>query len=149
MNDYEKIKTALKIARDAHRNQKDKSGEDYIYHPVTVALLCQNVDEKTVALLHDTIEDCSDVVSYESLEKAGFEKEIIDAVKLVTHIADKSVDKHEDYRNYIKLLKASGNQLAINVKIADLTHNSDTSRMGGKKSSKYEDYIWALEYLKA
>ena len=53
-NMYDK---ALEIATAAHRNQKDKSGEDYIKHPVTVASFVSGEDAKVVALLHDVLED--------------------------------------------------------------------------------------------
>ena len=81
MTDYEMIKTALSIAREAHKGQKDKAGEDYIFHPVTVALLCDGAKAKAVALLHDTIEDTD--VTYEEIKEALGE-EIADAVKLLT-----------------------------------------------------------------
>ena len=57
MKDYEIIKTALEIARKAHEGQKDKGGDEYIFHPITVALLCGDANTKAVALLHDTMED--------------------------------------------------------------------------------------------
>ena len=122
MNDYELIKTALNIAIQAHSGQVDKAGIDYIFHPITVALLCNDPKEKAVALLHDTLEDCKDV-SYEFLvEKVG--KDVADAVKLLTNDGNKGT-----YLEYVKSIKNSGNQLAINVKKADLTMNMDLSRI--------------------
>ena len=51
------INEALKIAQKAHKGQKDKGGNDYLLHPVTVALHCDTEKERVVALLHDVIED--------------------------------------------------------------------------------------------
>lgn len=48
---------ALRIAIRAHEGQKDKSGREYIMHPIRVAERCKDPRAKIVALLHDTIED--------------------------------------------------------------------------------------------
>ncbi len=140
MNDYEMLSKALELARRAHEGQKDKAGEPYIFHPVTVALLCETVEEKVVALLHDTVEDSE--LGLEDIAAAGFSQDIMDAIRLLTHDPDEC-----SYEEYVERLAKSGNKTAINVKIADLTHNSDISRMGGKKTRKYDKYIWALDLL--
>ena len=154
---YEKAKALM---TDAHHNrtrpenktnelgyQVDKAGADYIYHPLKVAELCNDPKEKVVALLHDVLEDT--YVTEEELRETGFEEEIIDAIKLVTHKKDLSIaDDEEEYKTYIRKLKESGNQTAINVKIADLTHNSDISRTGNRPTRKTEWYKWAINYLK-
>lgn len=124
MDDYELIRTALAIAREAHEGQTDKAGEQYIYHPVTVALLCGSAKEKAVALLHDTLEDCPDRVSYEMLAgRVG--TEVADAVRLLTNTGDRG-----SYLEYVQSVKDSGNELAIAVKRADLIMNMDLSRLG-------------------
>lgn len=137
MTDYEIIKTALEIARNAHVGQKDKAGVDYIFHPVTVALLCDDAKTKAVALLHDTIEDSN--VTYEQICDA-LGDEIADAVKLLTHDSDKqgTGDRLADYHSYVKEIKNSGNQLAIAVKKADLTMNMDLSRIPEPTDADYE-----------
>ena len=123
MTDYELIKNALAIAKEAHNGQKDKAGADYIFHPITVALLCKSAKEKAVALLHDTLEDCADLVSYEMLEeRVG--KEVADAVRLLTNTGE-----HGTYLDYVRFIKDSGNELAIAVKKADLIMNMDLSRI--------------------
>ena len=148
MDDYTKLKTALNLARKLHKNDKDKANDDYIFHPVLVALECESIDEKVVALLHDVIEDHGDEISYDDLLNMGFNVEIIEALKLVTHVRDKSIkDIKIEYREYIKKLKESNNKIAINVKLADLKNNSDISRLDGKKPFKYEEYLWAIDYL--
>lgn len=135
MNDYELIKEALSIAKEAHKGQVDKSGTDYIFHPITVALLCDNVKEKAVALLHDTLEDCADTVSYEMLvERVG--KDVADAVRLLTNEGDTST-----YLEYVQRLKDSGNELALAVKKADITTNMDLSRI----ENPTERDIWRID----
>ena len=123
MTDYELIKTALAIAREAHAGQRDKAGEDYIFHPITVALLCSSPQEKAAALLHDTLEDCGDRVSWEMLrDRVG--PEVADAVRLLTNDGSRG-----SYLEYVQSIRDSGNELAIAVKKADLTMNMDLTRL--------------------
>ena len=138
-SDYKQLKTALDLARFKHKRQFDKSGDDYIFHPVMVALECSSVDTKIVALLHDVLEDTD--TSIEELYAHGFDRKIIDALKLLTH------DDSITYEDYVRRIKESGNQIAIEVKLADLTMNLDTDRLNGQKPPKYEQYKWAYEYL--
>lgn len=148
MEDYELLKTALTIARQAHAGQADKGGDDYIFHPVLVALQCDTLQAKAAALLHDTLEDSDGLVTAETLRAAGIPEDVLEAVTLVTHIRDRSyTDFHEEYRAYIRRLKASGNETAIAVKLADLKMNADVRRNHGKRPPKYDDYLWAIPYL--
>ena len=106
--------------------------------------------QKTVAFLHDILEDTD--YPEEKLRKE-FGDRIVDAVKLMTH--REHMDE-EGYLNYIRELKASGNELAIAVKIADLTNNSDYTRLGvscpdelqGKDKERWEKYQKALAILR-
>ena len=130
----------------------DKGGDEYIFHAVTVALLCDSAKAKAVALLHDTMEDCG--VTYEEIREALGE-EIADAVKLLTHDpSQQSLDDWlADYHAYVRGIKESGNQLAIEVKKADLTMNMDLSRIPEPTTKDYEriekKYKPAFEILKA
>lgn len=137
MNNYE---LALKIATEAHKGQVDKAGVPYINHPLTVASLVDTEEEKIVALLHDTIEDTS--ITEQDLIDYGFPNEIVKAVKLLTH------NKNVPYMDYVAKIK--DNELARKVKIADLTHNSDLSRLKeitDKDKKRYKKYQKALLYL--
>lgn len=71
-----------------------------------------------VALLHDVVEDTN--ITFEDLEK-DFPSEIIEVLKLLTH------NKSESYIDYIKNIKQ--NPIAKKIKIADIKHNSDESRL--------------------
>ena len=70
---------ALQIAIKAHKGQKDKSGREYIMHPIRVAERCKDPRAKIVALLHDVIEDTDVTADY--LRSHGFPEEIIEGVK--------------------------------------------------------------------
>lgn len=131
------VKLAHEIAKRAHKGQVDKAGAPYILHPETVASFVTKDDEKIVAYLHDVIEDTP--CQLRDLENAGFSSEIVNAVDLLTRKTGQS------YKQYLKLVKT--NELARVVKLADLKHNSDLSRLTHvtendiKRLKKYQDAI--------
>ncbi|MGT2880286.1 HD domain-containing protein [Streptococcus equinus] len=131
------VKLAHEITKRAHKGQVDKAGAPYILHPETVASFVTKDDEKIVAYLHDVIEDTP--CQLRDLENAGFSSEIIKAVDLLTRKTGQS------YKQYLKLVKT--NELARVVKLADLKHNSDLSRLTHvtendiKRLKKYQDAI--------
>lgn len=130
---------AMKIAFDAHNGQMDKSGIPYIYHPIHLAEQMETEEECIVALLHDTVEDTN--VTFEQLEKE-FSNTVIQALKLLTH------DKTIEYMDYIKNLK--DNPIARKVKLADLHHNSDETRLEylkEKDRKRNQKYRKAIEIL--
>lgn len=131
-------KRAAEIACQAHMGQKDKGGMPYIFHPYHVAE--QMRDEATVctALLHDVAEDTP--ITIEELAKK-FPRETIDALRLLTH------DKGENYMEYIRKIKA--NPIARAVKIADLEHNSDLSRLESASRLQEEALARCCKYRAA
>lgn len=137
---YTKLtKKAMIIAYNAHIDQKDRSGIPYIFHPLHLAEQMDSEIECIVALLHDVVEDTD--ITFDDLEKE-FPDSVIDILKLLTH------DKQTDYMEYIKNIK--NNEIAKKVKIADIRHNSDETRLDEltekdlKRNGKYKK---ALEYL--
>ena len=135
-----KTKEAMMIAYEKHKNQKDKSGIPYIFHPIHIAEQMDNEKSTIVALLHDVIEDTS--ATFEEIENLNFDNEIIDALKYLTH------DKSKNYFDYIKDI--SKNSLATKVKIADLKHNLDITRLNkisSKDKKRNEKYKKCLKYL--
>lgn len=118
MNYEELLKKADTLAKKAHKGQVDKSGADYIDHPRTVASFCEDPKEKIVALLHDVIED-TDVTAEEL--RSVFGDELTDAVVTMTHLDG------EDYFEYVARVKK--NPISAKVKLADLRHNMETSRL--------------------
>jgi (p)ppGpp synthase/HD superfamily hydrolase len=136
------VEIAHQIAISAHAGQVDKAGKDYIRHPETVASFVKTDEEKAAAYLHDTLEDSS--VTADDLRKAGIPESVIRAVKLLTH------DKSEDYLEYLDRVKV--NPIARVVKLADLKHNSDLSRIKNvteEDKQRLAKYQKAVEYLKS
>ena len=114
-----RTKKAMQIAFSIHRDQCDKGGLPYIYHPVHIAEQMDTEDEICVALLHDVMEDSS--MRPEDLRREGFSDRIITALLLLTH------KENIPYREYIAAIKT--NPLAAKIKLADLRHNTDISRL--------------------
>lgn len=114
-------KKALKLCFKAHKKQVDKTGVPYVFHPYHVA---EEMDSETAvicALLHDVIGEEYD---YEYLKNTGFPDEVIDILKILNH------DKDVPFFDYIKAV--AKNPIAKQVKIADLKHNANLSRLGNK-----------------
>lgn len=140
----ERTKLAMKIAYDAHHGQTDKSGVPYIFHPIHLAEQMEDENTTCVALLHDVVEDTN--VTFKELE-AQFPKEITEAIRLMTH------EEGVDYFDYVRRLKS--NPIARAVKLADLAHNSDQSRLEDvavmiseeKRNAMKEKYRKAREIL--
>lgn len=138
----ELLEKAKIIASTAHYGQKDRGGRPYIEHPKAVASMVSDIKEKIVAYLHDVIEDTP--VDAEFLLKEGFTREIVDAVLLLSR------DINIEYEEYLKAIKR--NSLARAVKIADLTHNSDLTRIPNptdKDVKRKEKYLRAIKALEA
>lgn len=134
------LRTALRISLDAHEGQVDRAGKPYIYHPLTVATMTGSFDEFVTALLHDVIEDSAYTPA--DLLASGIPEHIVEALILLTHEDD------EPYLDYVRKLKCNG--LARAVKMADLKHNSDLSRLPkvtGKDLERVEKYKKAMEIL--
>lgn len=121
------IISTYELVKAAHAGQKDKSGVDYHIH-------CANVmnrlpadasgDERMAALLHDILEDTE--VTEHDLVHLGYSAEVIDTVKLLTR--PQGADK-KAYLDWIRDIAASGNRMAIRIKIADNEDNSDPARV--------------------
>ena len=133
-------KKALKLCFNAHKNQVDKSGIPYVFHPIHLAEQMNTEETTIVALLHDVIEDTDYTI--EHLIEMDFDKNVTDAIALMTHSDD------VDYMEYVKAIK--GNPIAKAVKLADLKHNSDLSRLDiidEKALLRVEKYKKAISLL--
>lgn len=140
MNNNTALHRALKICIQAHRNQEDKAGVLYALHPIAVMSQMDTVDEKVVALLHDVIEDTS--WTLQDLKNEGFSASVLRALTLLTKPSG------ADYSHYIA--RITTDHLARKVKMADLRHNMDASRVpltieAGNRLLKYNR---ALNFLK-
>lgn len=112
-------KKALKYCFEAHAGQFDKSGIPYVNHPLHLAEQMATEDETVVALLHDVMEDCGKTP--DDLRALGISERAIEALMLLTH------KQGAPYLDYVRAIK--GNPLAVKVKLADLQHNSDLTRL--------------------
>ena len=132
---------AYEIASIAHMGQVDKAGKPYLNHVLAVSSKFSKENEKIIALLHDVIEDTA--ITLSDLRKEGFNELIILAIDSLTR------RKGESYTQFIQRVKL--NPTAVKIKIEDLLHNMDLSRIPSpseedfKRIKKYEK---ALEQLK-
>lgn len=115
----ELTKKALKLSFEAHKDQVDKSGMPYVFHPFHLAEQMDTEEKVVVALLHDVVEDTD--YSLKDLENMGFPESVIQALALLTH------ERGVPYMDYVARIKE--NPIASAVKLVDLRHNSDLSRL--------------------
>lgn len=136
----ELTRKAMIMAFNAHKDQVDKAGVPYIYHPIHIAEQMEDEIECICALLHDVIEDTD--TSFEDLANV-FPNEVIDILKLLTH------EDGIEYMDYVKKIKT--NKIATKVKLADLKHNYDRSRINRELTDseikRGHIYKEAYEYL--
>lgn len=114
----ELLKKAEAFATIMHEGQVDRGGAAYIEHPRAVAAKLSDETEKVTAWLHDVVEDTDATV--EQIREL-FGPEVADSVAVLTH------KKGVPYFDYIREIKK--NPIARNVKMADLSHNMDVSRL--------------------
>ena len=134
-------KKALRLCFDAHKDQVDKAGAPYVFHPFHLAE--QMPDELTTvcALLHDVAEDSE--ITLDEIAAMGFPAEVIEALSLLTH------DDAVEYMDYVR--EVAKNPIARRVKMADLKHNSDTSRLDAvddRVKARVRKYRKALKILR-
>ncbi len=113
------LEQAIKIAVEAHLGQTDKSGQPYILHPLHVMFSVETENEKIAAVLHDTVEDTH--ITFDDLVCEGFSTEVVDAVRALTKLDGES---RTDAAH-----RASKDPIARVVKLADVAHNMDLSRI--------------------
>ncbi len=119
MADAEQLAQAVALATQAHAGQVDKGGADYIEHPLRVSAALEGWPAKTAGVLHDVVEDTE--VTLEQLRNQGFDEEVVAAVDALTKRSG------EDYEAYLARLMLQ--DLAVRVKIADMSDNMDLSRI--------------------
>jgi guanosine-3',5'-bis(diphosphate) 3'-pyrophosphohydrolase len=124
------IERTFAFACERHADQRRKSGEDFITHPVEVAKICAGLrlDTETLcaALLHDTVEDTSASI-VEVREQFGEPvAQLVDGVTKLTGITFQSRDEHQA-ENYRKMMVAMATDVrVILIKLADRLHNMRT-----------------------
>lgn len=136
------LATAIALAAEYFEDTTDKSGEPYILHCLHVMYAMPEDDPelRSIAVLHDIVEDTE--VTLEELREEGFSERVIEGVAAMTH------DKDVSYGDYIKRIALSED--ATKVKLADLRHNSDITRLKGltkKDFDRMEKYHHSYKYL--
>ncbi len=119
----------LEFVKKAFEEKKDKGGKPYIEHLLFVANKMETEEEKIVALLHDIVEDIEGI-TLDTLRQMGYSEKIVKAVDAMTK------RKGEDYEDYLKRVKQ--NPIARKVKLADIEHNMDLSRIENPTEKDYE-----------
>lgn len=135
-------KKAMKLCFAIHRDQTDKSGMPYVFHPLHLAEQMTDEASTVAALLHDTVEDTPYTV--DDLRLMGFPEAAINAIALLTR------DESVPYFDYIAKIKQD--PIARLVKLADLRHNSDLTRLDTVDSralARAEKYKRAIALLEA
>ncbi len=151
--DLEKIKQAYTYADTLHAGQFRLSGEPYISHPVSVATIVAELgldtDSVCAALLHDTVEDCSDKTNLDTIRKM-FGEDIALLVDGMTKIIQVQVaDKEEAHiENIRKMLLAMNKDIrVIFIKLCDRLHNMRT--LGVKKEDRQRAIALETMYIYA
>lgn len=140
---FNPLEAAIALAVEAHRGQSDKSGQPYILHPLRVMFRCATDLERTVAVLHDVIEDTDRTP--DDLRRLGFSEEVLAALDCVTN------RDGETYEAFVE--RAASNPVALRVKLADLEDNMDLRRLGDealseKATARLNRYIKAWHRLR-
>ena len=129
-------KKCLKIAEEAHKGQKRKNtGDPYITHPLRVANKFEDDIYKSVAILHDVLEDTK--ITSRDLREEGICNAIISSVEILSRKTDQT------YFNFILSINKRGGNLVNEIKIADIEDNMSDLKEGTLK----DKYRFAKELL--
>jgi (p)ppGpp synthase/HD superfamily hydrolase len=115
------LERAIRIASGFHSGQRDKAGLPYILHPLAVMLMLpsDDWDGRTVAVLHDVVEDTACTV--ELLAQMGFPAQVIEAID--------AISRRQGETNRLYWIRCKANPIARRVKIKDMEHNSSVERI--------------------
>src|SRR5688500_16647104 len=130
------LEDAIALAVEAHRGQRDKAGQPYVLHVLRVMFRCETELERTVAVLHDVVEDTGRTP--DDLWRLGYAEEVLAALDCVTK------RQGEDYAAFVE--RAAANPVARRVKLADLEDNLDLRRVtdvGPKDAERLARYVKA------
>jgi (p)ppGpp synthase/HD superfamily hydrolase len=132
------IDETIAFIKQAHAGQTDKAGNDYFHHPIAVMhRLPDDVDDdvRLAALLHDVIEDTP--FTGQNLADMGYSERTLNAVELVT----KTPGDPRSYAEKIDAIIASGNKDAIQLKLADMSENTDPGRLAVLRPEEREFFL--------
>ena len=113
------LEKAIELAARAHAGQVDKAGEPYILLPLRLMFSVTGENERITAILHDIVEDTTTTLA--DLRALGFPEDVVTAVDALT--------KRKGETRIEAAARAAENSIARAVKLADVTHNMDLSRI--------------------
>ena len=128
--DLSRVRKAYELAEQLHHNQVRLSGEPYIFHPLSVAIILAQMEMDTdtiiAALLHDTVED-TDCTSQDLIQEFGEQvAELVDGVTKLSRIPYSSQEEQQ-VENLRKMFMAMARDIrVILIKLADRLHNMRT-----------------------
>jgi (p)ppGpp synthase/HD superfamily hydrolase len=138
--------TAIALAANCFEKEVDKGDRPYMLHCLFVMNHVDQNDSELMqaAVLHDVIEDTS--YTLEDLREIGFSERTIAAIDGVTRRKiDSTLEAYDDF-----IIRCSYNEDSVKIKLADLRHNTDITRLKGLRSKDFqrlEKYIKAYTYL--
>lgn len=115
------LEKSEELIKKLFEGKVDKGGFPYLVHLHEVSSRVEGENSKIIGLLHDVLEDTD--TTRDDLIKMGYSERIVSAIETLTR------KKGEDYNDYIERIIASNDEDALNVKLADLNHNMDISRI--------------------
>lgn len=135
LTEYEKLQEAVELAFNVHQDQTRYDGTPYIFHPLQVMLNVKSMKAKTVAVLHDVLEDSPVLDEMYGYIYNKIDPDIASIVKILTK------NDGEDYDSYIK--NVCNNPIAVEVKIADINHNLSQLPFEEKYNERRRKYVKA------
>ncbi len=134
------LSKAYEFAVNAHKNQKRKSGDPFVNHPLAVANILSDLrlDSATIVtgLLHDTIEDTKTTYNVVLKEFGKEVADLVDGVTKISALEDKAADKYKA-ENFRKLILATSKDIRVLlVKLADRLHNMRTIKAFDSKEKQ-------------
>lgn len=139
----------ISIASQSHIHQFDRGGNPYIMHPLAVMMMVKqsggDLEQQQIAVGHDLFEDTE--VDAAHLSALGISSRVIDGIQAMTKIEGETYEQYKE--------KVKGNRDAVIVKMADLRHNTDVSRLNKTELSekdvariiKYNQFYLELQTL--
>lgn len=132
----EQLEEAIKLASIKYYGQVDKANKPYILHLLYVMNNVSDLNVKIVGILHDILEDTD--ITRNDLLNYGFSEDIVISVEVLTK------SKNQKYMEYIENIKS--NNIARKVKLIDLKHNMDLTRLSEISD---EDLKRTMKYFEA
>lgn len=127
----------ITLASEVHHGQFDKSGKPYILHPLAVMRILNSDDDELncIAVGHDILEDYACITTTD-LYYHGFSPRVIEGIVALTRVKNQTTTEY--------LTQICANRDAILVKMADIRHNSDFTRLKGVTE---EDCLRMRKYM--